>query len=100
MWTLCCASKRAVDGLNKAPALDLASHGIGLNVIAPIFIETPMTAPFLADDAFCGDMHARIKLGRFGRVEDMTGAAVYLASEPSALVTGASLVVDGGWTAD
>jgi NAD(P)-dependent dehydrogenase (short-subunit alcohol dehydrogenase family) len=86
--------------MSKAFALDLAPHGIRSNTIAPTFIETPMTAPFLEDEAFKADVLAKIKLGRLGRVEDVMGAVLYLASDASSLVTGASLLVDGGWTAD
>ncbi|PKB14575.1 NAD(P)-dependent dehydrogenase (short-subunit alcohol dehydrogenase family) [Novosphingobium kunmingense] len=98
--TLYCASKWGLEGLSKALALDLAPHGIRSNTIAPTFIETPMTAPFLADPAFRDDVLSRIKLGRLGRVEDLMGAVLFLASDASALVTGTSLVIDGGWTAD
>lgn len=59
-----------------------------------------MTIPFLEDEAFRQRVLAKIKLGRLGRVEDITGAVVYLASDASALMTGASMVIDGGWTAD
>ncbi len=98
--SLYCASKWGLEGLNKAIALDLARHGIRSNIIAPTFIETPMTQPFLADDGFRSDVLAKIKLGRLGRVEDLMGAALFLASDASSLVTGTSLLVDGGWTAD
>lgn len=98
--TLYCASKWALEGFSKALALDLASAGIRSNIIAPTFIETPLTAPFLADPAFRASVLAKIKLGRIGQVEDMMGAVVYLASDASALVTGTSLLVDGGWTAE
>ena len=98
--SLYCASKWAIEGLNKAMALDLAPHGIRSNTIAPTFIETPMTRPFLEDRAFVDSVLSKIKLGRLGRVEDVMGAAVFLASDASALMTGSSLVVDGGWTAD
>jgi NAD(P)-dependent dehydrogenase (short-subunit alcohol dehydrogenase family) len=98
--TLYCASKWAVEGFSKAMAIDLAPHGIRVNTIAPTFIETPMTIPFLEDEAFRQRVLAKIKLGRLGRVEDITGAVVYLASDASALMTGASMVIDGGWTAD
>ena len=70
-----------------------------VNAVAPTFVETPMTAPFLADPAFRADVERRIPLGRIGRPEDVTGAVVYLASDAAALVTGTSLLVDGGWTA-
>lgn len=98
--TLYCASKWGLEGFNKALALDLAPFGIRSNVIAPTFIETPMTQPYLSDPTFQDAVISRIKLGRLGRVEDLMGAAVYLASDASALMTGSSVVVDGGWTAD
>ena len=98
--SLYCASKWALEGMSKAFALDLAAHGIRSNTIAPTFIETPMTRPFLEDADFKASVLARIKLGRLGTVEDLMGAALFLASDASALVTGTSLVVDGGWTAD
>lgn len=98
--SLYCASKWAIEGMNKAFALDLAPHGIRSNTIAPTFIATPMTEPFFADEAFRASVLAKIKLGRLGTVEDLMGAVLFLASEASALMTGTSLVVDGGWTAD
>ncbi len=98
--SLYCASKWAIEGLNKAMALDLAPHGIRSNTIAPTFIETPMTRPFFQDTAFANSVLSKIKLGRLGQVEDLMGAVVYLASSASALMTGSSLVVDGGWTAE
>ena len=98
--SLYCASKWALEGMNKAFALDLAPHGIRSNTIAPTFIETPMTRPFLEDAAFKASVLAKIKLGRIGQVSDLMGAIVFLASDASALMTGTSLIVDGGWTAD
>lgn len=98
--SLYCASKWALEGMNKAMALDLAPHGIRSNTIAPTFIETPLTAPMFADEAFKASVLAKIKLGRIGTVEDLMGAVLFLASDASALMTGTSLVVDGGWTAD
>jgi len=98
--SLYCASKWAVEGMNKAFALDLAPHGIRSNTIAPTFIETPMTQPFFEDAAFRDAVLAKIKLGRIGRPEDLMGAVLYLACDASALVTGTSLLVDGGWTAE
>ena len=95
-----CASKWGIEGLSKAMALELAPHGIRVNTIGPTFILTPMTEPFLADEAFKAGVIAKIKLGRLGTVEDLMGAVVYLASDASALATGTSLLVDGGWTAD
>jgi NAD(P)-dependent dehydrogenase (short-subunit alcohol dehydrogenase family) len=98
--SLYCASKWALEGMSKAFALDLAAHGIRSNTIAPTFIETPMTKPFFENEAFKASVLTKIKLGRLGQVEDLMGAVLYLASDASALVTGTSLIVDGGWTAD
>jgi NAD(P)-dependent dehydrogenase (short-subunit alcohol dehydrogenase family) len=98
--TVYCASKHALEGLTKAMAIELGPHGIRVNTIAPTFIETPLTKGYLADEAFLKDTLSRIKLGRLGAVEDLMGSVVFLASEAAALVTGTSLVVDGGWTAD
>lgn len=95
-----CASKFAVEGFSKAMALELAEHGIRVNTIGPTFIETPMTEPFLADPATRDWVMSKIKLGRVGTVEDLMGAILFLASDASALMTGSSLVIDGGWTAD
>ncbi len=98
--SLYCASKWALEGMSKAFALDLAAHAIRSNTIAPTFIETPLTKPYFEDAAFKSSVFAKIKLGRLGRVEDLMGAALFLASDASSLVTGTSIVVDGGWTAD
>jgi len=98
--SLYCASKWALEGMSKAFALDLAPHGIRSNTIAPTFIETPLTRPFFEDAAFKAAVLTKIKLGRIGTVEDLMGAALFLASDASALVTGTSIIVDGGWTAD
>jgi NAD(P)-dependent dehydrogenase (short-subunit alcohol dehydrogenase family) len=98
--SLYCASKWGLEGMNKALALDLAKYGIRSNTIAPTFIETPLTRPFLEDKAFLASILTRIKLGRIGQVDDIMGAVVFLASDASALMTGSSIVVDGGWTAD
>ena len=98
--SLYCASKWALEGMSKAFALDLAAHGIRSNTIAPTFIETPLTRPFFDDAAFKASVLGKITLGRIGQVEDVMGAALFLASDASALVTGTSIVVDGGWTAE
>ncbi|MES2861702.1 MAG: SDR family NAD(P)-dependent oxidoreductase [Pseudomonadota bacterium] len=98
--TLYCASKWGLEGFNKALALDLAAKGVRSNIIAPTFIETPMTRPFFEDEAFKANVLSKIKLGRIGEVEDLMGAVLFLASDASAMVTGTSLLVDGGWTAD
>jgi len=98
--TVYCATKWAIEGLTKAMAIELAPHGIRVNNLAPTFIITPMTAPFFEDKAFLDDALRRIKLGRLGTVDDLAGAILYLASDASSLVTGTSLVIDGGWTAE
>jgi NAD(P)-dependent dehydrogenase (short-subunit alcohol dehydrogenase family) len=98
--TVYCATKHAMEGFTKAMAIELATHKIRVNTLAPTFIETPMTRPFFQNEAFRKDTLARIKLGRLGQLEDLTGAIVFLASDASALMTGTSLVIDGGWTAE
>lgn len=97
--TVYCATKHAVEGLTKAAAIELAPDRIRVNSIAPTFVETEMTRPMLADPEFAADVRARIPLGEVGQPRDIAGAAVYLASDASCLVTGTSLLVDGGWTA-
>ena len=72
----------------------------GSNTIGPTFTETPLTRPFFADPAFRAETVQRIKLGRLAQVEDLMGAVLFLASDAAAMVTGTSLVVDGGWTAE
>lgn len=98
--TVYCATKHAMEGFTKAMAIDLAPYKIRVNTLAPTFIETPMTRPFFENKAFREDTLRRIKLGRLGQLEDLTGAIVFLASDAAALMTGTSLVVDGGWTAE
>lgn len=95
-----CASKHALEGLTKAMAIELAPHRIRVNTLSPTFVETPMTRPFFENETFRREVLAKIKLGRLGQVEDLTGAIVFLASDASALMTGASLLIDGGWTAE
>ncbi len=97
--TAYCAAKHGIEGLTKAMALDLAQYGIRVNTIAPTFVETALTRPFLKDEAQRASIVSRIPLGRLGEAEDIMGAVVFLASEASSLVTGSSIVVDGGWTA-
>ena len=98
--TVYCASKHAMEGFTKAMAVELAPHGIRVNTVGPTFLETPLTRPFFENQAFKDEVLRKIKLGRLGKVEDVTGAILFLASDASALVTGTALVVDGGWTAD
>lgn len=97
--TVYCMTKHALEGLTKAMAVELAPHGIRVNAIAPTFIETPLTAPMLAEPAFRKFVLDRIPLGRLGTPEDVASAVVFLASPAARMITGTSLLVDGGWTA-
>ena len=97
--TVYCATKHAIEGASKAMALELGAHRIRVNTICPTFIKTPMTEGMLKDQAFEAFVTSKIALGRIGQVEDVMGAVVFLASDAAALITGASLMVDGGWTA-
>ena len=97
--TVYCMSKHALEGLNKAMAVELAPHNIRVNAIGPTFVETPLTETFFANAQFRDWVVERIPLGRIGRMEEVVGAIVFLASPAASLITGASLLVDGGWTA-
>lgn len=98
--TLYCASKWALEGFTKALAIELGPHRIRVNTICPTFIETPMTQGYFEDPTFRAAVLSKIKLGRLGTVEDITGAAVFLASDASSLMTGSAVLLDGGWTAE
>jgi NAD(P)-dependent dehydrogenase (short-subunit alcohol dehydrogenase family) len=97
--TVYCMTKHAIEGLTKAMAVELAPINIRVNAIAPTFLETPMTASFFADPEFRTWVTSRIPLGRIGRIDEVTGAVVFLASPAASLITGTSLAIDGGWTA-
>ena len=97
--TVYCMTKHALEGLTKAMAVELAPENIRVNAIGPTFIETPLTAPFFQNPQFRDWVLDRIPLGRLGRLDEVVGAIVFLASPAASLITGASLVVDGGWTA-
>ncbi|MDJ0656434.1 MAG: SDR family oxidoreductase [Xanthomonadales bacterium] len=94
-----CMTKHAVEGLTKAMAVELADRNIRVNAVAPTFIETSMTRPMLDDPGFRGFVERMIPMGKVGQPEDVADAVLYLASDASAMVTGTSLKVDGGWTA-
>jgi NAD(P)-dependent dehydrogenase (short-subunit alcohol dehydrogenase family) len=96
--TVYCSSKWALEGLTKSLAMELAPNSIRVNSIAPTVIETPLAKEMLKDPEFRDAVLSKIKLGRIGRIEDLMGAIVFLASDAAAMVTGASLLVDGGWT--
>ncbi|MGA7957485.1 MAG: SDR family NAD(P)-dependent oxidoreductase, partial [Xanthobacteraceae bacterium] len=98
--TVYCASKHAMEGFTKAMAIELAPHNIRVNSLGPTFLETPMTKPFFENKAFRDEVLAKIKLGRLGQLEELTGAIIFLASDASSLMTGSALVLDGGWTAE
>jgi NAD(P)-dependent dehydrogenase (short-subunit alcohol dehydrogenase family) len=98
--TVYCTTKHALEGMTKAMAVELAPHQIRVNSLAPTFLDTPMTRPFFQNEAFRNEVLGKIKLGRLGTVEDLTGAIVFLASDASSLMTGTSLIIDGGWTAE
>ena len=94
-----CASKHAVEGFTKAMAIELGVHNIRVNTICPTFILTEMTQKTFEEPEKRNWIESKIKIGRIGKIEDIMGAVVYLASDASSLVTGSSLLVDGGWTA-
>ena len=94
------ASKFALEGLTKGLAIELGPHNIRVNTVCPTFIATELSAKSLADASFRSWVFSKIKLGRLGRIEDIMGPVVFLASDAAALVTGSSLMVDGGWTAE
>lgn len=95
-----CMSKAAVAHLTKCLAVEWGSHGITVNAVAPTFIRTPGTAGALADPAFEAETIERIAgVHRIGEPVDVAGAVVFLASPAASLITGHTLLVDGGWTA-
>jgi NAD(P)-dependent dehydrogenase (short-subunit alcohol dehydrogenase family) len=98
--SLYCATKWAMEGFTRAMAIELGPFNIRVNTLCPTFIETPMTASFFEDEEFKQSVLRKIKIGRIGQVEDLMGAALFLASDASAMMTGSSLVIDGGWTTD
>lgn len=94
-----CMTKHAIEGLTKAMAIELAPTGIRVNAVAPTIVETPMTAPFFQDPAYRAFALATIPMGRVAQPSDVAEAVVYLSSPAAGLVTGTSLRVDGGATA-
>jgi len=97
--TVYCTTKHAVEGLTKAIALEAAPFGIRVNSVAPTFVRTPMTEGYFADAGFSEFVHSRIPLGRCATPEDVADAVVFLASDAASSITGTSVRVDGGWTA-
>jgi NAD(P)-dependent dehydrogenase (short-subunit alcohol dehydrogenase family) len=93
-----CASKGGLNQMTRVLAIEWAKHNINVNCLSPTFVLTPMTEPMLKDEAFKGYVDANILLGRLATMDDLLGAAVFLASRASDMVTGQVLLVDGGWT--
>ncbi len=93
-----CMTKAAIAHLTKCLALEWARYNITVNAVAPTFIETPGTKKWLDDSAFRASVRGRIPLGRIGKPQEVAGPVVFLASPAAALITGATLMVDGGWT--
>ncbi len=98
--TVYSASKFAVEGLTKSMAIELGPHNIRVNTIAPTFVETELSAKNLSDPDFRSWVLGKIKLGRLASVEDIMGPVLLLATDAGAMITGSTLMVDGGWTAE
>tara|TARA_Y100001970_G_scaffold293887_1_gene444308 strand:- start:3167 stop:3934 length:768 start_codon:yes stop_codon:yes gene_type:complete len=92
-------TKFGLEGLTKGMALDLAKYNIRVNTVCPTFVVTPMTKKFLKNKKFKKDMLNSIPLGRFAELPEISSAVVFLASDAASMITGTSLLVDGGWTA-
>ena len=92
-------NKFGLEGLTKGMAIDLAKYNIRVNTVCPTFVVTPMTKKFLKDKKFKKDMLNNIPLGRFAEMSEIASAVVFLASDAASMITGTSLLVDGGWTA-
>ena len=93
-----CMTKAAIAHLTKCLALEWAPHNINVNAVAPTFIRTPGTRKWLDDDDFRNSVVSRIPLGRIGEPSDVAGVVLFLASGAASLMTGTTLLVDGGWT--
>lgn len=94
-----CATKHAVEGFTKSMAIEWGPKGIRVNTVCPTFIRTPLTEQTFSNPERVAWITQKIKLGRVGEVADIMGPVVFLASDAAALITGTSLLVDGGWTA-
>ncbi|NOE19702.1 SDR family oxidoreductase [Ruegeria atlantica] len=97
---LYCATKHGLEGMVKSMAIEWGKQGIRINTVCPTFIRTPLTQSTFDNPERAAWIMEKIKLDRVGEVEDIMGAVRYLASDASALVTGTSMLIDGGWTAD
>ena len=92
-------TKFGLEGLTKGMSIDLAKYNIRVNTVCPTFVVTPMTSKFLKSKKFKREVLGNIPLGRFAELSDVATAAVFLASDAASMITGTSLLVDGGWTA-
>ena len=92
-------TKFGLEGLTKGMSIDLAKYNIRVNTVCPTFVVTPMTRKFFKDKKFIKEVLGNIPLGRFAELSDVATAVVYLASDAASMITGTSLLVDGGWTA-
>ena len=92
-------NKWGLEGLTKGMSLDLAKYNIRVNTVCPTFVVTPMTKKFLKNQKFKRETLNNIPLGRFAELSEISSAVVFLASDAASMVTGTSLLVDGGWTA-
>ena len=97
--TVYAASKHAIEGLSKSMAIEFGPHGIRVNCIAPTFIRTPLTETTFANPERLAWIRSKLKIDRIGELEDIMGAIVFLAGDAGRLITGASIKIDGGWTA-
>ena len=92
-------NKWGLEGLTRGMSLDLAKYNIRVNTVCPTFVITPMTKKFLKNKKFKKETLNNIPLGRFGELSEIASAVVFLASDAASMITGTSLLVDGGWTA-
>ena len=97
--TVYCMSKHAIEGLTRAMAVELAPQRIRVNSVAPTYIETPMTRPFFANEDFLAETLRKIPMGRIGQPAEVAAGVLFLASDAASLITGTSLLIDGGYTA-
>ncbi|MDW7739080.1 MAG: SDR family NAD(P)-dependent oxidoreductase [Bacillota bacterium] len=94
-----CASKGGLTQATKAMAVELAEFNIKVNCVAPTFLKTPLTEPMFEDIDFYNEVLSRIPLGKIGTPDDVVGAVLYLCSDSADLITGSTILVDGGWVA-